>query len=128
MRRTAAHRRRAEFSSRREPLPARQRLDYRSGDGVLQSSDDLPSFDHRRPIVNRQYETRGGDNLLDRRLFLPFRRAMISGDPRLRIVNLVERLNRLIGVAQEAASAATFGQSPQIHLQRAALALASSRL
>src|SRR5215469_4012618 len=83
-------------ASGREPLPPRQGLDDRPGNAVLQPADDVPGLDERRTVVDRQHETRTGDDLFDCGFLLALRGAVVSGDARLHIADLAEGFDQLV--------------------------------
>ena len=82
--------------SGREPGARRQGRDDRPRHLVEQPADDPPALDLGRPVVDRQQVAGVGEQLLDRRLFLPLGRAVIAGDLRLHLLGDPERLDDLV--------------------------------
>src|ERR1700683_2335378 len=79
-----------------KPLPPRQRLNDRPWNRILQATYDLARLENGRPILDRERETRRCHHLLDCRLLVTFAHAVIAGDARLHVAELVERIHQLV--------------------------------
>src|SRR5438105_15907342 len=68
----------------------------RTGDGMLESRDHAAARHAGREVVDRDHDVAGVERLLDRRLLLALRRAVVAGRGRLVVEDLPGRVDDLV--------------------------------